>query len=131
MAAGKKTGGRRKGTPNKRTAKREEAVDQAAILIGGVIPDAFQGDAHAFLIAVYKDPRQEARARQDAAKAALPYEKPRLAAMTLASDPENPVVVRTELEVGRRLAFVLEMIARGEVKAKLPEAPVEQANPKT
>jgi hypothetical protein len=27
---------------------------------------------------------------------------------------------RSELEIGRRLAFVLEMIARGEIKAKLP-----------
>jgi hypothetical protein len=29
--------------------------------------------------------------------------------------------VRSELEIGRRLAFVLELIARGEVKAKMPE----------
>ena len=29
--------------------------------------------------------------------------------------------VRSELEIGRRLAFVLELIARGEVKAKMPK----------
>jgi phage terminase small subunit len=34
----------------------------------------------------------------------------------------GPVKVRDELELGRRLAFVLELIARGEVKAKLPGA---------
>src|SRR6266566_9472852 len=28
---------------------------------------------------------------------------------------------RTQLEIGRRLAFVLELIARGEVKAKMPK----------
>ena len=28
---------------------------------------------------------------------------------------------RSELEIGRRLAFVLELIARGEVKAKMPK----------
>jgi hypothetical protein len=27
----------------------------------------------------------------------------------------------SELEIGRRLAFVLELIARGEIKAKLPK----------
>ena len=29
--------------------------------------------------------------------------------------------MRSELEIGRRLAFVLELIARGEVKAKMPK----------
>src|SRR5258705_7056311 len=33
----------------------------------------------------------------------------------------EPLKVRSELEIGRRLAFVLELIARGEVKAKLPK----------
>jgi phage terminase small subunit len=32
----------------------------------------------------------------------------------------EPLKPMSELEIGRRLAFVLEMIARGEVKAKLP-----------
>src|SRR5437870_518298 len=32
-----------------------------------------------------------------------------------------PLKMRSELETGRRLAFVLELIARGEVKAKMPE----------
>jgi phage terminase small subunit len=33
----------------------------------------------------------------------------------------EPLKPMSELEIGRRLAFVLEMIARGEVKAKLPK----------
>jgi phage terminase small subunit len=32
-----------------------------------------------------------------------------------------PLKARSELEIGRRLAYVLELIARGEVKAKLPD----------
>jgi phage terminase small subunit len=33
----------------------------------------------------------------------------------------EPLKVMSELEIGRRLAFVLEMIARGELKAKIPD----------
>ena len=42
---------------------------------------AFRGDAHALLICIYKDPNQPLAVRIDCAKAALPYEKPRLAAV--------------------------------------------------
>jgi hypothetical protein len=51
----------------------------------------------------------------------LPYEKPRLQAVTLANEGGKPLKMRSELEIGRRLAFVLELIARGEVKAKMPD----------
>ena len=121
MAKGHKTGGRRKGTPNKRTQEREAATAKAAALIGEAIPDAFAGDAHAFLVAVYKNPNLDHHARQDAAKAALPYEKPRLQAVTPANKGGEPLKVRSELEMGRRLAFVLELIARGKIKAKIPD----------
>ena len=33
----------------------------------------------------------------------------------------EPLKMRSDLEIGRRLAFVLELIARGEVKARLPD----------
>ena len=56
--------------------------------------------------------------RRDAAKAALPYEKAR--PVTCNEGGEAPKV-RSELEIGRRLAFVFELIARGEVKAKMPK----------
>ena len=39
---------------------------------------AFKGDAHAFLCVIYKDKDQPLAIRLDAAKAAIPYEKPRL-----------------------------------------------------
>src|SRR6266478_401214 len=117
--AGKKTGGRVAGTPNKR--KRQAVVAEAIAQVGETIPNAFAGDAHALLVAVYKDPRQDLHTRLDAAKAALPYEKPRLQAVTLANEGGEPLKMRSELEIGRRLAFVLELIARGEVKAKMPK----------
>ena len=63
----------------------------------------------------------ERHARQDAAKAASPYEKSRPVTVTLANAGSEPLKVRSELEIGRRLAFVLEVIARGEVKAKMPK----------
>jgi hypothetical protein len=78
MAKGAKTGGRAKGTPNKRTLARKAAMQAAAAKIGGVIESAFEGDAHALLIAVYKNPEIPLNLRVDAAKAAVGYEKPRL-----------------------------------------------------
>ena len=116
--AGKKTGGRVAGTPNKR--KRQAVVAEAIARVGETIPDAFAGDAHALLIATYKNPNLDLHVRLDAAKAALPYEKPRLQAVTLANEGGEPPKM-SELEIGRRLAFVLELIARGEVKVKMPE----------
>lgn len=80
-APGERRGGRQKGTPNKNTMKH--AADMAIVQrkVAAVLPRAFQGDALAFLVAIYKDPTQEASMRIDAARAALPYEKPRLAAV--------------------------------------------------
>jgi hypothetical protein len=47
---GHKTGGRRPGSKNKRTVAREEATARAIAAFGEVIPDAFAGDAHPFLV---------------------------------------------------------------------------------
>jgi hypothetical protein len=63
-------GGRQKGTPNKRTAAREQAVAEML----NVIPEASQGDAHAFLMAIYKDPTMPVEMRIDAAKKAIHFE---------------------------------------------------------
>jgi hypothetical protein len=77
-----KTGGRRRGTPNKRTVEREQAAAAAASKIAVALgEDAFDGDAHAFLMAVYKNDRLPVELRMDAARAAIGYEKPRLAAV--------------------------------------------------
>jgi len=72
--------GRPRGAKNKRTVEREAALQEAAARIEGTIDGAFQGDAHGFLIAVYKDPEMPLTVRVDAAKAAISFEKPRLQA---------------------------------------------------
>ncbi len=82
MAKGIKTGGRKPGVKNKRTLARECAQAETAAKIEAALGDeAFQGDAHAFLVAVYKDLTQRIEIRIDAAKAAIGYEKPKLAAL--------------------------------------------------
>lgn len=81
--------GRQPGTKNKRTVEREEAARAAAAAVEAVIPDAFDGDAHAFLIAVYKDPSQPMEMRLDAAKAAVRFEKPALGAIDVTSMGEQ------------------------------------------
>jgi hypothetical protein len=76
---GERRGGRTKGTPNKRTAALEEATQRTAqVLAEELGEDAFPGDAHSLLMAVYKDKRNPVDLRVEAAKAACPYEKPRL-----------------------------------------------------
>lgn len=75
---GERRGGRIKGTPNKRTEKREQAMHEVAEKIFAALPDAFEGDAHALLMTLYKDTTQPLVIRLDAAKAAIGYEKPRL-----------------------------------------------------
>src|SRR5438874_11323234 len=75
---GKKTGGRKAGTPNRRGEKRKAVIRAVAERLAAAIPEAFDGDAHAYLMAIYKDPSHETAVRIDAARAALPFEKPRL-----------------------------------------------------
>ena len=78
MAAGRKTGGRRAGTPNNRTKQREIVVREAVSRLDEQIVEVFQGDAHALLMLVYKDPSHPIDVRIDAAKAAIRFEKPAL-----------------------------------------------------
>jgi hypothetical protein len=51
MAAGNKTGGRTKGTPNKRTLARRLAEAEAMC----ALPEDFQGNSLALLQAVYRN----------------------------------------------------------------------------
>jgi hypothetical protein len=77
---GERRGGRQRGTKNKRTVAVERALaDTAAKITGTLGAEAFQGDAHALLMAVYKDATQPIELRVLAAKAAIGYEKSRLA----------------------------------------------------
>jgi hypothetical protein len=63
------------------TVARREQLAKVAEELEEVIPGAFEGDSHALLMAVYKDTRNDMAMRLDAAKAAIGYEKPRLASI--------------------------------------------------
>jgi hypothetical protein len=82
---GKQTGkprGRPKGAKNRHTIEREEAIAEAAAETQKALGiRAFEGDAHALLMLVYKDTAQPLDLRLDAAKAAIGYEKPKLSAV--------------------------------------------------
>lgn len=71
MAAGKKTGGRQKGTPNKATAAKA-----AEIAASGLTPLDY-------MLSVLRDEANDPIARLDAAKAAAPYVHPKLASTEL------------------------------------------------
>lgn len=82
MAKGRKTGGRSKGTPNRKTAEAQAAAAEAGrVLAEHLGVNCFPGDAHALAMAIYKDMAQPIALRLEALKAALPYEKPRLSAV--------------------------------------------------
>lgn len=83
MALGKKTGGgSRKGKPNKRTSALDRAQAESAEKIAGALgADAFPGGAHDLLVALYKDITRPIELRLDAAKAAIGYERPKLASV--------------------------------------------------
>lgn len=51
----------------------------------------FEGDAHMFLMGIYKDPTKPLELRMEAASKALPYEKPRLMAMKF-NDQQSPLI---------------------------------------
>jgi hypothetical protein len=86
-----KTGGRKMGSINKRTEALAAAVRDTAKQIEAVTAGAFCGDGHAYLMTIYKDPAQPTAIRIDAAKAAIGYEKPRLAAVEHTGDPDQPL----------------------------------------
>jgi len=87
MARGFKTGGRKKGSRNRKTVLLKESGREA--LAKALGPDAFDGDAHSLLIAIYKDQSYPIELRLEAAKAAIRFEKPALAALDAKGTIEN------------------------------------------
>jgi hypothetical protein len=75
---GERRGGRKKGTPNKKTAEQKAAIKAAVEKVVGRLEEPFEGDGYAFLATVYKDTRQPIGVRLDAAKTAVAYERARL-----------------------------------------------------
>lgn len=93
MRGGKRAGaGRPVGSTDERTERRRAATAEKAKEIEAALgTDAFDGDAHALLMSVYRDTSQPMDVRVDAAKAAVPYEKPRLANVKHQGDSAEPV----------------------------------------
>jgi hypothetical protein len=113
MKGGKRPGaGRPNGAKNKRTEEREEAMLQVAEQLAEVLPQCFTGDAHALLMTIYKDERQDLAVRLDAAGKAIGYEKPRLAAVTAdvkaEVDATHSHKIELASEVARRLGRLIE-----------------------
>ena len=95
MARGFKTGGRQKGSRNRRTIALENGVETvAAVITESLGISAFDGDAHAFLMAVYKNTNLETGIRVDAAKAAIRFEKPALTSAEVKSETTIRYVAR-------------------------------------
>src|SRR5687768_14480140 len=63
--------GRPPGARNKRTTESLARMQEAAERLSKVMPEAFQGDAHALLMSVYKDPTQPIAVRIEAAGKAM------------------------------------------------------------
>jgi hypothetical protein len=76
MASGFKTGGRRKGSRNRKTVLLEEKGREA--LANALGPHAVDVDAHSLLMAIYKNEAHPIELRLEAAKAAIRFEKPAL-----------------------------------------------------
>ncbi len=93
--------GRPPGSKNKKTLALEEAARQAAASIDG----AFEGDAHAFLTAVYRDPAVPLEIRIMAAGRAIRVEKPALSAVHGRMDVNFNLATRLEA-ARRRVALI-------------------------
>ena len=115
MASGFKTGGRKKSTKNKKTIALETAANKVIETLSAAIGEEniFAGDAHAYLMSVYKNPTQPENFRLEAAKAAIRFEKPQLAHIESTNETE------------------IRYVARVPEKAIAPEAWQQQHSPTT
>lgn len=76
--------GRPKGSKNKSTLAKQEAIAKAIEVMRQVFgKDEFKGDSHDLLTLIYKCPEFPFDVRVDAAKACLPYDRVRLNQNTL------------------------------------------------
>jgi hypothetical protein len=80
-----KFGGRKRGTPNKKSPALTSAIKFIVRKSLKQIPDGqlFEGDSYDFLVVVYKDMRQPFQTRMEAARAAINHERPRLQSSTV------------------------------------------------
>ncbi len=93
-----KTGGRRKGTPNKANAAREEEIRAS-----GITPLDY-------LLTVLRDADKPEQVRIDAAKAAAPYVHPKLASVEVKGDPDQPIEQRVTVIDEKAVAATVKRI---------------------
>ncbi len=101
-APGERRGGRRKGTPNKRTAEQREQIAAS-----GLTPLEY-------MLGVMRDPKAPAARRDDMAKAAAPYVHPKLSAIEHTG--KDGGAIEMEVSDRRRLA-ALAVLATKAAKA--------------
>lgn len=125
MSKGKKTGGRRPGSRNRRTIARREALTAAAVELradldaeampepGAIaIPEPpFKGDAHALLRSIYVDSKWPMELRVDCAKSAIRFERPALVATHVSHSNSPSKAVLAALSIDQIKALLLEMDA--------------------
>jgi len=86
MAFGKKTGGRKKGSLNRRTILKQRAL--------GVTPGLLPLE---YMLSIMRNPKARPQRRLEAAKAAAPFVHPRLQTTTIAGDANAPVKLSMEI----------------------------------
>lgn len=99
---GKATGkprGRPKGAKTLSTIQRERRMQETAEKVAAALgTELFDGDAHTLLMLTYKNTSLPLDVRIDAAKAAIPYEKHRLAAIEHSGSISNHEAALEDLD---------------------------------
>src|SRR5258708_3690931 len=99
MALGRKTGGRKKGSRNKRPRELIERIEAS-----GLVPLEY-------MLKVMRDETQPLEVRCEMAKAAAPFVHPRLAAMKVQGDKDAPLFDLSTL-TDNELAFLRRTILK-------------------
>jgi hypothetical protein len=113
VAQGRKTGGRKAGVPNKRTAAKNAALQAVVAKFEEAVPTAFEGDAVALMQLIYRDPALPIELRLDAAKSSARFERPALGAIMTKDVTPAPETPQTS-DVSQRINELLGK-ARGEI----------------
>lgn len=90
--------GRKKGSTNQRIKRLRSEMRSISLKFGELVPDAFEGDGHALMVAIYKHPDVPLEVRLDAAAKAARYEKPSLQAIEHSGNRDKPVQQVTRIE---------------------------------
>lgn len=119
MAVGKKTGGRKAGTPNKATAAKAAEIAASGLTPLEYLIEVMRAPCPPELLQAVEAGGLDVKTvsalaswhaqRIDAAKAAAPYVHPKLASVEVKNPPgeEFAVGFKTDTEFARRIAFFL------------------------